>query len=252
MKKKIISLLLAGILALSVSVPALAAEFTPSVENKKAPEVEIQKDSTGADCAAIITEADKNEIAVPTGKLTVTPVSAVEEAPAEVKETLNAAYQQLQTVASLTELSPDLEPALKKQDLTTDKVVVRDLFDVSVTGQYADSLKKDGASIKITFKLSTDSKNLAAVLHNVKGNEWETIPEGRIARKDDTVTVTFNSLSPVAFLFDETKLDVKPGGPDSPQTGEPDSYAVWFAVGGVIVLAAAACVVGKKRSFQNV
>lgn len=255
MKKKLSSLLLAGILALSMSVPALAAEFTPSVESKAAPEVVTQTDSSGNECAAIIYDADGKElVSVPTGDLIVTPVSVTDEASDETKEVLEAAYEQLKSVSSLAELSSDLESIIKEvsTDLTLDDLVVRDLFDVTVTGTYAEYLSQDGSSISIRFKLSADAESLAAVLHNLEGTTWETVSNDRITRNTDyTADVVFYSLSPVAFLFDAGKLSVDPNAPDSPQTGEPVSYVTWFAVGGVIILAAAAGVFAKKRSSRN-
>lgn len=251
--KKISSLLLAGILALSLSVPAFAAEFTPSVESKAAPEVVTQTDSSGNECAAIIYDADGNElVGVPVGDLIVTPVSSTDDtASAEVKAALESAYEQLQSVSSLAELSSDLESVIKEvsPELTLDDLVVRDLFDVRVTGTYAEYLSQDGTSISVRFELSADAESLAAVLHNVEGTTWETVSNDRITRNsDNTADVVFYSLSPVAFLFDAGKLSVDPDAPDSPQTGEPLSYATWIVAGGVIVLSAAAVVVAKKRS----
>ena len=256
MMKKIRSLLLAGILVLSLSAPAFAAEFTPSVESKAAPEVVTQKDSSGNECAAIIYDADGKElVGVPTDDLIVTPVSSTDDTvSAEVKAALESAYEQLQSVSSLAELSSDLESVIKEvsADLTLDDLVVRDLFDVTVTGAYAEYLSQDGASISIRFKLSADAESLAAVLHNVEGTTWETVSNDRITRNSDyTADVVFYSLSPVAFLFDAGKLDVDPDAPNSPQTGEPASYAVWFAAGGVIIIAAVASVIVKKRSSKK-
>lgn len=256
MMKKISSFMLAGILMLSMSVPALAAEFTPSVENKPAPEVVMQTDSDGNECAAIIYDAEGNELAgVPTGNLIVTPVSSTDAVSSETKDVLEAAYEQLQSVNSLTELSGDLESVIQEisPDLTVDDLVVRDLFDVTVTGTYAEYLSQDGASISVRFELSADAESLAAVLHNIEGTTWETVSNDRITRNNDyTVDVVFYSLSPVAFLFDVGTLSVDPNAPTSPQTGEPVSYAAWFVVGGVIVLAAVAGVVVKKRSSRSV
>lgn len=256
MKKKIFALFLAVAMITAMSIPAMAAEFTPSVEAKPAPEVVTQTDSNGNECAAIIYDADGNEIAgVPSGDLIVTPVSADDASSAEIKEKLDAAYEQLQSVSSLTELSADLETVIKEvsPDLTVDDLVVRDLFDVTVSGTYAEYLSQEGNSITIRFKLSADADSLAAVLHNMEGTTWETVTNDRITRNDDyTADVVFYDLSPVAFLFDAGKLSVDPNAPDSPQTGEPVSYTgVWVAAVAVAVLAAAGVVVVKKRSAQK-
>ena len=248
MMKKIVGLLFAGILAWSISAPALALEFTPSVENKLAPDVITQTDSSGNEIVAIIYDDDGNElVGVPEGSVVITPVSLAAEASSEVAEALASAYEQLVSVSSLSDLSSDLEAAVAEYsaDLTVDDLVVRDLFDVDVTGIYAEYLSQDGTSITLRFNLSTDAEFLVAVLHNVEGNTWETVS---FTRNDDyTADVTFYSLSPVAFLFDAGTLSVDPDAPDSPQTGEPVSYAAWFAVGGVAIVIAVTGVVAKKR-----
>jgi hypothetical protein len=256
MKKKISALFLAVSMMTAMAIPAMAAEFTPSVEAKPAPEVVTQTDSNGNECAAIIYDANGNEIAcVPSGDLIVTPVSADDASSAEIKEKLEAAYEQLQSVSSLTELSADLEKVIKEvsPDLTVDDLVVRDLFDVTVSGTYAEYLSQEGNSITIRFKLSADADSLAAVLHNIEDTIWETVSNDRITRNDDyTADVVFYDLGPVAFLFDAGKLSVDPNAPDSPQTGEPVSYtAVWVIAAAVVVLAAASVVVVKKRSAQK-
>lgn len=256
MFKKLAALLLAVVLVTAISVPVMAAEFTPSVEAKPAPEVETQTGSDGKEYAAIIRDENGDEVAgIPTGSLTVTPVSEADEAPSEIKEQLEAAYEQMNSVDSLTDLSPDLEAVIKEvsPDITVNDLVVRDLFDVSVDGEFAEHLAQEGNSITIRFTLSADADGLAAILHNVKGTTWETIPNDRITRNNDnTVDVVFDSLSPIAFLFDEKALSVDPNGPKSPQTGEYDSHmAIWIA-GGCVVVAGAAYILTKKRSTQKV
>lgn len=255
MTKKIITMLLAVTLVMAMSIPAMAAEFTPSVENKPAPEVVTQTDSNGNECVAIIYDADGNEIVgVPEGYLIVTPVAASEMPSAEIKENLEAAYEQLQSVSSLTELSSDLEVVIKEVslDLAIDDLVIRDLFDVTVLGTYAEYLSQEGNYISIRFKLSVDADSLAAVLHNIEGTTWETVSNDRITRnKDYTADVVFYELSPVAFLFDAGKLSVDPNAPDSPQTGEPESNTMAWVVAGVVIVAAVAYGVVKKRSSQK-
>ena len=255
MKKKIITMLLAITLVMAMSVPAMAAEFTPSVESKPAPEVVTQTDSNGNECAAIIYDANGNEIVgVPTGDLIVTPVSASDAPTAEIREKLEAAYEQLQSVRTLTELSNDLETVIKEysSDITVDDLVVRDLFDVTVLGTYAEYLSQEGNSITIRFKLTADADSLAAVLHNMEGTTWETVTNDRITRNSDyTADVVFYDLSPVAFLFDAGKLSVDPNAPDSPQTGEPESNAMVWVVAGVVFVAAAAYGIVRKRSSQK-
>lgn len=253
MMKKICTFLMVIVLASMMCVPVFAAEFTPSVEAKPAPEVMTQTGSDGNEYAAIIYDGGGNElVGVPVNGLTVTPVSASDTAPASVREALESAYDQLKSVNSLSELSGELESVIREisPNLTVDDLVARDLFDVSVTGAYTEYLNRDGASISIRFKLSADAESLAAVLHNTGGTVWETVSNDRITRNDDyTADVIFFSLSPVAFLFDAGTLSIDPDAPASPQTGEPVSHTIPFVVGGVVILGmTVGGVAAKKRS----
>ena len=256
MKKKIFTMFLSIALAAALSIPAMAAEFTPSVEGKPAPDVVTQTDSKGNECAAIIYDENGAEVTgVPNGDLIITPVSADNAPSAEIKENLMAAYEQLQSVSSLTDLSDELESVIKEMSpsLTVDDLVVRDMFDVSVSGAYADYLSQEGHSIEIRFNLSADANSLAAVLHNIAGSTWETVSNDRITlNRDKTVDVVFYELSPVAFLFDAGQLNTDPNAPDSPQTGEPESYATPWIAGGIIVVAITTYGIFRKRSSQKV
>ncbi len=252
MLKKLSSILLAVALVMTMSVTAFAATFTPSVVNKPAPQVVPQTDSSGNQCAAIIYDAAGREVAsIPLGALTVTPVSSTSAPSSEILEKLQAAYQQLLSTRNLANLSSDLENVIREvsSDLTVDDLVVRDLFDVTISGAYADYLSREGYSISIRFNLSTDPDFLAAVLHNTGGTTWETIHNSRITRNaDNTVDIVFYSLSPVAFLFDAGQLGIDPNGPDSPQTGEPSYTMVWIAAGVILTLALTYGVVKKHSS----
>ncbi|NCB93991.1 MAG: hypothetical protein EOM40_15740 [Clostridia bacterium] len=256
MTKKIMGLFLATVLMVTMSNSAMAAEFTPSVEGKPAPEVVTQTGKDGKEYAAIIYDANGNEmVGVPAGNLTVTSVAGKDSASPEIQKKLDEAYEQLKSVNSLTELSDQLESVIKEisPDLTVEDLVVRDLFDVSVPSEYEEYLKKEGASLSVRFKLSAEAEALAAVLHNTEGTEWETVSNDRITRnKDLTADVVFYGLSPVAFLYDAGQLDVDPNAPDSPQTGEPDSYSMnWIAAAAAVFLATGIYVVAKKRSSQK-
>ncbi len=253
--KKIAALLLAVVLVMATAVPALAAGFTPSVEAKPAPTVVPQTGSDGEEYEAIIyDESKKQVIGVPDGALIVTPKSEAEAAQTDIKQKLDTAYEQIQAVNSLAELSSDLEAAAKEvsPDLTVDDLVVRDMFDVSVMGTYADYLAVEGNSLAIRFDLSTDAQSLVAVLFSEDGKTWKTIPSSDIERYGNfSVSIVLYSKGVLAFVFDVGELPVDPNGPDAPQTGDPTwSIVGWAAAGGVAILTAAG-VAGKKKSFRK-
>ncbi len=252
MTKKLFRIMLALTLVAAMSVTAFAARFTPSVVDKPAPEVVTQTDSQGNEVSAIIRDAAGNEVAgVSATDMVVTPVSDTGSLDPATKAKMDAAYNEIQSVGNLSELSADLNDVLREvdPDLTADDVVVRDMFDVTISGAAAEHLSQPGNSITIRFHLSGNVDSLAAVLHYTDGNTWETIPNARVIRIDEnTVDVVFTSLSPIAFLFDAGALGVDPAAPPSPKTGDMASYAMAYVAAGVVAASAVAFAVKKKRS----
>ena len=250
--KKIMVLLLALVLTLAMALPALAATYTPSVEAKDAPEVVTQKDKDGNDCAAIIRDADGKEIAsVPFANLVVTPVSQMESTTyANVKARLRAAFNRIKGVSSVRELNSQLESTIKSlyPDVSVDDLVVRDLFDVSVIGDYEEYFKTAGNTLTVRFKLTADSALLLAALDSVDGATWRILDDGSITRNGDyTVEITLDRLGVIAFLYDNGELPAaNPSAPKSPQTGVTFPAAT-ACLGAALALAAAALVLGRKR-----
>ena len=118
-------------------------------------------------------------------------------------------------------------------------------------------LAQEGNRITIRFALNIAPTATLLVLHNYEGSNWEIIPDDRVVRNaDGSVDVTFDSLSPVAFVVDKTETDTTistdVNAPTSPQTGDESGFPV--AGAGLIVLGCAAVVsavvVWKKRA-QN-
>lgn len=250
MMRRFVILLFTAVIISATTMPAFAAKFTPSVEAKAAPEVVSQKGSDGNEYAAIIRDADGNEIkGVPFGDLIVTPVSKADDTSDSIKKRLETAYKTIKSAKSVTELNGQLEKAIKKVSPDTDikNVVVRDLFDISTIGDYAKYLQEEGSTITIRFKLSADSALLLAVLTSVDGVKWSLL-DGVITRDGYVVELVLDRLGLIAFLFDGGKLGVDTNGPKSPQTGDPGTGAgVWGTACGIFLLAAAACVVMRKR-----
>ena len=112
-----------------------------------------------------------------------------------------------------------------------------DLREVTVEGDVTFPLD-------ITFKISgvtADSK--VSVLHfDTEKNAWESVPVK--VNSDGTVTVTFNSLSPVAFFVNGAASNA--AGTTSPKTGS--SPVMMIAVLGAIVCAGGAFAFSKKRA----
>ena len=251
MLKKISVTLVAIAMVAAMAVPAFAADFTSSVTGKSAPETVTTTNSSGETVAAIIYDANGKEVAsIPVGSLTVTPVSEVKTANASVSKQLTAAYEQLQTT-SLDSIAPALTDAVKtySPQMTVEDLVVRDLFDVSLDNSAKEQLAKNGNAIKIQFALNLPSDALLLVLRNTEGTAWELIADNKVVRNSDgSVTVEFDSLSPIAFLTDGGSLATDPNAPTSPQTGYSETM-LWGTVGvGALALAALVLVIRKRAT----
>ena len=261
--KKFASLLMAALLLVAMALPASAVDFTPSVQQKPAPTVETITDATGNQVSAIIQDANGNEVAgVTTDQMSITPVSGAANAPAEIREQLEAAYEQIQNAASVADLVPDVDVASILQTMgsssSVEDLVVRDVFDVSVSGEAAEFLAQEGNAITIRFQLNIAPSSTLLVLHNYEGSNWEVIDDDKVVfNNDGSVDVTFDSLSPVAFVVDQTETDTSAStdddAPTSPQTGDsslPPVAGMGLIALGCVALASAAVVVWKKRA-QN-
>lgn len=253
--KKVVVLLVAVALMVAMTVPAFASGFTPSVTAKPAPTVVPQTGDDGQQYDAVIRDAEGNTVAyVPSGALIVTPVSESDTADAEIKSRLDTSYQTIQSASSLTELNSQLEQTIKEisPDTSVDDLVVRDLFDVTTVGEYAQYLQEPGDTLTIRFELSGDSALMLAVLTSVDGVTWSIVPDYLITRDGNFVEITLEHLGVFAFLFDNGKLSVDPNGPKSPQTGAASGRSIgWLAAGAAAVFAAVVYFSRKKRVPQK-
>lgn len=261
--KKFAMFLSVLLIAVTLAAPASAAvNFTPSVEQKPAPTVDPITDSNGNQVSAIIRDQNGEEVhgvSIDSGELIVTPISQASQAAQAISEMLTNAYEQIQQADTIADLVPtigDFLQAIGSAAQVAD-LVVRDVFDVSLTGTAAEYLAQEGNNITLRFDLGLAPSATLIVLHNYEGSNWEIIPDDRVVQNaDGTVDVTFDSLSPIAFVVDSTETDTSAStdadAPTSPQTGDsslpPVAGAGLIALGCVAL--ASAAVVWKKRT-QN-
>ena len=67
---------------------------------------------------------------------------------------------------------------------------------------------RDSNNITLRFDVGVAPSATLIVLHNYEGSNWEIIPDDRVVQNaDGTVDVTFDSLSPIAFVVDSTETD---------------------------------------------
>lgn len=261
--KKLALLLVVVMMFVTLAIPASAAvDFVNSVEQKPAPTVETMTDDNGNQVSAIIRDANGNQVAgIDASQLIVTPISALAQAAEQISEMLSNAFEQIQQAETIADLVPDVDLAGILQQMgstaNVEDLVVRDLFDVSLDGDAAEYLAQEGNTITIRFSLNLAPTATLLVLHNYEGSNWEVISNDRVVRNaDGSVDVTFDSLSPIAFVVDKTETDTSvstdANAPTSPQTGDNNMFPVLgmgaITLGCIAVISAV--VVWKKRS-QN-
>lgn len=112
---------------------------------------------------------------------------------------------------------------------------VADMKDVSVP---------DGTPMPVTieFEVNGVNKNTKVVVLHYNGTEWEKIKVDAVDYR--SVTATFDSLSPVAFILDKVDTTASVGS-TSPKTGM--SPLVLMAAFGAVVCVAGAVVLTKKE-----
>ncbi len=215
MKKNVFRIFALTLAVIMLTVPVLAATpsvtqngttVVPSVSQKGTALVPsaTQENTTIADGVLNILDKDNKSIKeIPADALTLVSFVDRAKADADVAKTLEAAYKQLTEAKSLADVAPDFADALKEtdKDLKAEDMVVLDLVDIVLSDEYAKLLKEEGNHIALTFKMNIDKDETMLVLHNYEADKWETIYGDQVTMNDNgTVTVVFESLSPVAFV----------------------------------------------------
>lgn len=150
----------------------------------------------------------------------------------------NAVQVTLQEVTDAT-AKAKLDDADYLKQIVGDEYVegmkVADMKDVSVP---------DGTPMPVTieFEVNGVNKNTKVVVLHYNGTEWEKVKVDAVDYR--SVTATFDSLSPVAFILDKVDTTASVGS-TSPKTGM--SPLVLMAAFGAVVCVAGAVVLTKKE-----
>lgn len=150
----------------------------------------------------------------------------------------NAVQVTLQEVTDAT-AKAKLDDADYLKQIVGDEYVegmkVADMKDVSVP---------EGTPMPVTieFEVNGVNKNTKVVVLHYNGTEWEKIKVDAVDYR--SVTATFDSLSPVAFILDKVDTTASVGS-TSPKTGM--SPLVLMAAFGAVVCVAGAVVLTKKE-----
>ena len=204
----------------------------------------------GEEVGAVITTADGEVIQLPMSSIKVTPTTDAENLPAAVKEMLDNAAKQIKEAKSLADIIPDIVDVLKDVNerlgtkFTVDQLVVRDLFDVTLDDE-ARAILENGGSVDITFDVPVAEDEALMVIHNYEGDKWETIPDDKVKvnSEDETVQVTFTSLSPIAFVVADK--DAAPAVDDTEENSGMSTGLIAVIV--IIIVAVAAYFISRSK-----
>ncbi len=178
--KKAIRIVAVLLLVAMLAVPANAAAFTPSAEQKAAPTVTAEGT---------------------TKEVTVTPIADLAKAPAEVKAAVEEAFKSIETAGSVAKAAPKLAETLKVVAPTAkvENMVVRDLVHVDV------KLEKD-EKVTLKFDLKVEKDAVVIPMQFING-EWVPVdPELVTINADGTVSVEFTGeVGIIAFVTEKAE-----------------------------------------------
>lgn len=237
--KKVASILISLLLVAAMVVPALGAvQYVPSIEQK-----EIEQPTE-----VVIEDSAGNVLYnVPYGEIIVTAISMKASAPLQsIKDHLTEATNDLNRVNTVGELTNEVFAAIENQtDIDASDLVVCDIFDVTATGTAKDYMD-NGGILKVRLNVNIPVTDFVIAMHK-HGGVWNVMSQenGLLEHNTDgSVVLTFHGLSPVVLVVNADST--VPQG-HSPQTG---ITAVWYAVGGVL-LVAAVCVIFQAKKRAN-
>lgn len=249
--KKLLSLVIAIVLMLTVTVSATAADFVESITNKGAPELVVVDYVDGKPVVGHVVDADGNELSTELIEcLNITSIAEAETDPDitdEAKETLLAAYEELKNSgANLSDICPDLDTVVKEKwdkNKTANDLVVKDLFDISdLCDDINTYLPQHGATLDLTFDLGIGAGIFVAAMVYVDG-KWEPVVDA-INNGDGTVTVSFDKLCPVAFLVPGSGANLSVV---SPTTSDASNIVIWGFVMLMSLVAIVALVIYRRK-----
>ena len=209
--------------------------FTPSITGKAAPDVIAPDKKDTSIIALIYNELDQLISKVPDeGYLVITPVSRRTVAEdKEVRERLEWAYNQIITTPRIGNLpagsnlsvAAGIDAVLDASgfaDLTSDDMIVRDLFDASLYGtEYVSALREEGHYIEIIFDLKVDPNDPLVILLTNDNKTWKVLDWSAYEiNPNGTVTVRLEEMGALAILVDAESSTTDGSDVKSPKTGE--------------------------------
>ena len=243
--RRILCLLIAAVLCLSIAAPVLASEgeFVPSITYKPTPEIVPVVDEDGNEHIGTVIRDSNGDIIgyVDHGCLDITPIADVwdsmKDVPEDVERLLTFVYEELN--------SNEMEIPYEKfgADLNPDEMVIRDLFDARWTcDEHREMVEGDGVVFEITFDLGVVADaEIFVMTYDEEANEWSPIVK-TVNNGDGTVTCTFEHLCAISFSMPITAAVAPTDDAPAAPNVMPWIIILLAAVAAVVVV-----VIGKNK-----
>lgn len=264
--KQILSVALCGLLMLSafavMGIQAVKAEnFTPSAEEKEITVVPVEGKEDDV-VAEIVKKDDKNPEGEVTGDVqetyvVLTPFSEVQEAEKEVKERLEDAKKDIESVEALGELNEELEQIAKDlygEEYNSTIFQVSTIFDLDLLSTYASKeelLSDDTLFFRIAIKPEGSTDEKPVILCKVN-DTWEIISLDNINfDSNNNLVIDFDKLGTVAVLHADLSKNNKDYTP--PKTGCGCDFDYWWIILiiALIIIAAVVFAIIRIRLSKN-
>lgn len=218
--KKLVSVVLAIVLAMTMCVSVLAAPngFVESPSNQKGPEI------------------------VDGDNIVVTPFGDRDELPDDVRDALEEAYNDILNADNIGDLSEALEDFANELNVPVKNLVVSELFDLSYESG------EQGSDGKLTVTLKDDSFKDFFGLIKYENGKWTLVEDAKL--NGDKLTFTAGKLpAPFAIVVNPDGGDI--GADDEvPATGDTTNVlgAVAICAASVVALAGVYFVFKKREA----
>jgi len=254
--KKLISLVLALVICMSAACTAFATAYTASVEQKSAPAVmEIQNEQGQTAIARLIGNVPEEIMSLVSDEFLVVTAVADAETSAHIPD---ASEEALMEVYKGLQEGTIQVPFAELDQEKADKLVVRDLFDVSWTdvegNDFSKHLENEDISLEMTFAMDVEADAVVYVMV-YKNDTWNQI-EQVTNNGDGTVTCVFNHLCPVAVIVEADEamevVNLPAQNTESAASAQPaeasgQNVTLWIVILAAAVVALVAVFAGKKR-----
>lgn len=187
--KKVLAIILALVVVVCAgfTIAAFAAPggFVSSPSGNEGPEKEEVSYSEGSCQPEII----------------VTPYKDRETLSEDKKDDMNKAYEEIAADEDLTNLCPELENTAAAKNISSERLAVSDLFDVSAYHKNNDH-ERCGTTT-ITLKAET-IKRFVALLHRNHNGMWEVVEDVVVDDVNNTITFSSDDFSPYAIVVEKS------------------------------------------------